>query len=114
MADSDYIKAAVELAEGFVNGRGYIVYQSRPMGCPIDNQEMLDALAAELVRQMDAVGYEVEIYNTTSGLTVGGRCKGPEDNYQIIEPHRYIRADGPDRTMNTLKCIVDSGVLKGE
>ena len=100
--DEEIIRKAVELAEGFSNGRGFVIYRSRPMGCPVDNQEMLDALAAQLVRQVDA--HESAWIDISSN----GCCRifcGDGDKEMATQL-------GPDRTMNTLRVIVESGVLE--
>jgi len=96
---SDYVKKAVELADGWrLDGNG--VWPPRPLpGAPFQEatkvQVTLDALAAQLVRQVDATVYSCQV----------GR--GMAQCYNSIQ-------QGPDRTMNTIKAIVDSGVLDGQ
>ena len=62
----------------------------------------MDALAAQLVRRVDAL----------SGVQVDSK-----QEYVVVwdfRPDRYREAaliKGPDRTLNTIRAIVDSGVL---
>ena len=117
----DYIKAAVELADNFELDSINAYYWHDPSygegfdGIAVDKGKpdrwFLDSLAAQLVRQVDAldedyvvtVGNEMEpkrvvLYGPTFRMWRGRRIDGD--------------TDGPDRTMNTIKAIVDSGVLK--
>lgn len=101
---TDYIKKAVELAEGwgfpsesqFLPGSPPIAESpSGYMGAIEATPELLDALAAQLVRQVDALGdLKLVVSDDAAYFT----------NIKII-------SIGPDRTMNTIKAIVDSGVL---
>lgn len=99
--DTTYIRKAVELADGFQRrGHMVMVYGEIRMWLNNPGKMYLDALAAQLVRQVDATGkYTVTTYESTS--TVLNTSPG----------HLWIEATGPDRTMNTIKAIVDSGVL---
>lgn len=111
MTDQDYIRNAVELADGFENqineAGNYIEIHDVPyariyLDVPRqDNQWVFDALAAQLVRQVDELS----------------------DYWVITRPHRtrimaglisgiFKEAEGPDRTMSTIKAIVDSEVLE--
>ena len=119
---TDYIKRAVELAEGWVithfyvgedwedwvefydysysGGHPYITFQ---LQSPI--QHDLDALAAQLVRQVDSLR--------------NPRCmviQFPESVEVALDQSRQgehiSKSIGDDRTMNTIKAIVDSGVLE--
>ena len=114
---TDYIKAGVELADGW----SYMSDRSKPgsfwikadgppkhPGCHIDNAfpVYIDALAAQLVRQVDAM----------SGVTIDMR--DAVVSIEIFEGGYWIEQCGVDglwyeidRTMNTIKAIVDSGVL---
>jgi hypothetical protein len=71
-------------------------------------QYLLDALAAQLVRQVDAYcggsRLRVEVYDDRSAITEDVTACG--DYIRIV-----AEAFGPDRTLNTIKAIVDSGVL---
>ena len=62
---------------------------------------MLDALAAQLVRQVDdeMAIQSVQTYQFRSVVTDSA------DTWSV---------EGPDRTMNTIRAIVDSKVLEGE
>ena len=111
---SDLIQKAVELADGFeacidpndelwigINGgKPTSVYQSTwyVEDAP---QWVLDALAAQLVRQVDAL--DTHGFLSDESLASGVYHCGSGSNCTI--------ADSPDRTLNTIKAIVDSGVL---
>ena len=112
--EEQYIRAGAEQADGFeVFGDGgrisiYGVALSWPISdCPAFIQ---DAIAAQLKRQVDAISdgneglYVNEASNVTSIYRYGG------EGQEQLE----AAASGPDRTMNTLRCIVDSGVLRRE
>ena len=91
MNEQDYIKAAVELADGWTYHDGDCSHEETErwfIGCKLP-QVWLDALAAQLVRQVDAIDGE-KIHNDFIQIGVGPK----------------------DRTMNTIKAIVDSKVLK--
>ena len=98
---NDYIRKAVELAEGWSE----VTCNSTPLeimeapsgyrGALIEDV-LLDALAAQLVRQVDAAGWCMVITTDISEILAGDSS---------------TFAEGPDRTMNTIKAIVDSGVL---
>ena len=105
---TDYIKKAVELADGWSANIiepgmyiGSLESKSGGLFHP-DDQEALDALAAQLVRQVDnSDGAFVETDPTRTTVR-HGRLTG------------RTRAQGPDRTMNSIRAIVDSGVLEHE
>jgi hypothetical protein len=100
MTDQDYIRKAVELADGWDLFQDvdclYIDVDGRTF--EEDHQLILDALAAQLVRQVDAQGEEVWVCSTEVEIT------DMQDRLILIE--------GPDRTLNTIKAIVESGVLE--
>ena len=111
MTDEEYIKAGVELADGwhlnaladadFYHQWGDSQYDfiSSPLSDP--DQYLLDALAAQLVRQTDAIKrYTI---NAFGGASV-------HSNPSSVEG--IVNRRGPDRTMNTIKAIVDSGALE--
>ena len=115
MNDNDYIKKAVQLADGWTleslgkedpqHISAYGCYLGHLVNTESRNPGFrnlaLDALTAQLVRQVDAL--ERWIVDDTSEFT------DILDDYnrgQSICVH-----EGPDRTMNTIKAIVDSGVL---
>ena len=92
------MRRAVELADDWQLTRWDNVI--RPKGLfaiGIERQVVKDALAAQLVRQVDnQIGSWVEISPTQT---------------KVYGDHGDHKLDGPDRTMNTLKAIIDSGVL---
>jgi len=106
MNDQEYIRKAVELADGFNMDEQAIVIHEWSDFCFIDDpsQHVLDALAAQLVRQVDAraKGVEVEVFDGFARID-----SAPPRQYE-----RIAIAEGPDRTMNTIKVIVDSKVLE--
>ena len=108
MNDQDYIRKAVELADGWNEGpqglAGGPVMESRSgYKGSFREQELLDALAAQLVRQVE--GREQQsLWVFTDHSVVDFWVGGAAENRGY--------AEGPDRTMNTIKAIVDSGVLK--
>ena len=102
MNDQDYIRKAVELADGtwFVQDSGEIQTPYMQV-LPIDElmQWDLDALAAQLVRQVDATEqYYVVVRDDQTEIRSCGAINKLEQ--------------GGDRTMNTIKAVIDSGVLK--
>ena len=107
----DYIKKAVELADGWALTSADDNFCIPPSWCfNIGLREMtqqhLDALAAQLVRQVDAL----------ADNRVKGFYSRPlqADVYWPGLGHNqcgYAITCGDDRTMNTIKAIVDSGVL---
>lgn len=108
MNDQDYIRKAVELADGWhLNGEAFGTPNDGPDLDDIKNitQQDKDALAAQLVRQLDA--------SNSCSLFVHPPV-GDSPGYARILGVRElkVRKEGDDRTMNTIKAIVDSGVLK--
>lgn len=108
MTDEEYIRKAVELADGW-----RVSYHANGEVCTISNQDklwqigwcqsQLDALAAQLVRQVDSSPYRIE-------SDLNGEC-WIWDSLDSTDGYPLETAEGPDRTMNTIKAIVDSGVL---
>ena len=108
---TDYIRKAVELADGFgfMPGDPGCFYVQEPwdeLSAVIEepDQWLLDALAAQLVRQVDALDYPVMVIAS-------------KDCTSIVEPDQtYMNTAQVDknegRTLNTIKAIVDSGVLE--
>lgn len=105
MTNQNYIRKAVELADG------WIAYDNSFLGgCyfaphSYDRvpQPVLDALAAQLVRQVDALPFEQE-----------GKTYFEVNNIRahLCTDITETEAEGSDRTMNTIKSIVDSKVLE--
>ncbi len=114
MDDQDTIRKAVELADGWTSGTVGITLPSdgirlydHPITGPMSLEQFwLDALAAQLVRQVDALNPD---YLFT--------CDEDHDAYVYDVTHDKADLDhitegtGGDRTMNTIKAIVDSKVL---
>jgi len=102
MTDADYIKKAVGLADGFEILNDKIVgelLETTEGFFSLDGQIPKDILAAQLVRQVDALDGNHYIY--------------PFDGVSdMVSPDGNTKAHGPDRTMNTIRAIVDSGVLE--
>lgn len=103
-SDSEIIRKAVELADGWQYQEKWFAYipgLTDGVGEPsqsLDEQFVLDALAAQLVRQVDALDWsDFESQPTWCALFTKG--------------DRVSLKSGPDRTMNTLRAIVQSGVL---
>ena len=102
---TDYIRKAVELADGWhLNGTVFGTPNDGPDLDDIKNitQQDLDALAAQLVRQVDAIERWI----------VDAECDGTDILDDYDRGSLKAQALGPDRTMNTIKAIVDSGVLE--
>jgi len=119
--DQDYIRKAVELADGWrlSNDKEPLIYLDDGTSDGISfmswsyPQFMLDALAAQLVRQVDALpGNEDITRQCILGIWAESTSvidlKGYPHNETLIE------SDDTDRTMNTIKAVVDSGVLSGQ
>ncbi len=101
MSDTDYIRKAVELADGFVP-EALQVSGTENLQVGFEEQFFLDALAAQLVRQVDALPeHGVHIYPWDTQVQWRDNC--------CVAAHGDICAN--DRTMNTIKAIVDSKVL---
>lgn len=106
MNDQDYMRKGVELAGGSHR------YFNEPAKCSeiylvdvpvcycrgdIAPDWIKDALAAQLVRQVDASSpSSVAIYHGST---------------QVFADSGFTRRKGDDRPINTIKAIVDSGVL---
>ena len=101
MNDQDYIRKAVELADGWsISQKDILTTAHHGYFGNIEDIEILDALAAQLVRQVDALDDPwVTEYPRKSIIYSDSLCQ------------HIAEVKGPDRTMNTIKAIVDSGVL---
>lgn len=115
MKDEDYIRKAVELADGWEYA-GHDSIQDWIRGPkyfqPLSQIDpwMIDALAAQLVRQVDALK-PVDlrsIYIMIDGF--GSVAVHDMSDMNYVKAH----VSGPDRTMNTIKAIVDSKVLDND
>lgn len=103
--DKEYILAGIVLADGWHTldtaiGFLEIVKTYHGFGGPDSDKEIIDALAAQLVRQIDTNGRV--IIRAERWWTEIAKREG-----KII-----CHVEGDDRTMNTIKCVVDSGLLK--
>ena len=100
MNDEEYVRKAVELADGieFGEAEDQLVIQ----GETITSVYGLDILAAQLVRQVDAL----DTAWFESGIDAGAECS----SFDLRKWGGSL--DIADRTMNTIKAIVDSGVLE--
>jgi hypothetical protein len=102
MNDQDYIRKAVELADGwwfYSDGTYRVDFLVGTFTLSDIPQGHQDALAAQLVRQVDAAKYQMIIYSGSQS-----------EIYDVYEQDKG-RASGPDTTMNTIKAIVDSNIL---
>ena len=108
MNDQDYIRAGIELADGWNISKGWLVngpWIFEPLDAfAIHIDKLPDflkaALAAQLVRQVDALGFlECDIDGGGTSIT----CPSNDE----FSP---IRVWGNDRAMNTIKAT--SKVLK--
>jgi len=113
---TDYIRKAIELADEWslvhiYDGEDWGQEFGDNSGVPTQQvliqeptkfQSSLDALAAQLVRQVDAV--DGIIFNSLGNMECAVSNVGDVTDYSSVR--------GYDRTMNTIKAIVDSGVLK--
>ncbi len=103
-------KRAVELADGFCINEDWQSVQLRHdryvYAHPIEDipQWFIDALAAQLVRQVDALD--------DAGLTVWGDQVCEIRDYSGEERIIAKGNAGTDRTENTVNAILDSGVLE--
>jgi hypothetical protein len=87
---TDLIRKAVSLADGW-----------RETVLPFIDQRKLDALAAQLVRQVDATDdYYVIVKHDFAAVRGRGPCV------------KHVEDDDADRTLNTINAIVESGVLE--
>ena len=99
---NDYIRKAVELADNIWPWDYHKTLNTLGL-----NQIELDALSAQLVRQVEQHDdYVIHAYpRTTSVVQV-------TEKYNEIIEKTLTSGFGLDRTMNTIKAIVDSGVLE--
>lgn len=103
---TDYIREAVRLA-GWLKEDDlgeYLEIPDSPVSGYLDtitikfDQYLFDALAAQLVRQVDDSEFAYVVIHQTE-------TRAFDDENESL-------AEGPDRTMNSIKAIVDSGVLE--
>jgi len=104
MTGEKVIRKAVELADGWNMDEMAIVTHHVGDFSFIDDpaQWQLDALAAQLVRQVDSTDYAYVVeYKKESAVF-----------YHLYDQKSPARSCGPDRTMNTIRAILKSGVLE--
>ena len=99
---NDYIRKAVELAGWNVRDSGQVIEGIDGYFGHIDDQAVRDSLAAHLVRQVDAM----------ERWMVDVECDGTDILDDYDRGSLKAQSLGPDRTMNTIKAIVDSKVLE--
>ena len=103
--NQDYLKEGVELADGWEsNAEGDIYGPFGPIGFGLAlklSQEELDALAAQLIRQVDAL----------DGSYVVERRTATEIHTDQFKESMEWRCEHEGRAMNAIKVIVDSKVL---
>ena len=104
----NYIRKAGELGDGWTICDGKYESLSALMAETVDGYRfyladhiLLDYLAAQLVRQVDALGDDAAFVSLRDKVVV--------TNYLSVNGQADERGD--DRTMNTIKAIVDSKVL---
>jgi len=104
---TDYMRKAVELAYGWgFTDDGYIHDHH---GMVSMQQRDKDALAAQLVRQVDATEHYCFDSNCDGAALVSQTWDDPNpEHWKDIAFFDVV----DDRTMNTIKAIVDSGVLE--
>ena len=103
MAMTDYIKKAVELADGWelsLNGTWIecMAWSSLSCNTALIPQYVLDALAAQLVRQCLERGHSFSV------TLVGVRVR---ESSRVDSQTLAIGSSNDDHTMNTIKAIVD-------
>jgi hypothetical protein len=97
---NDLIRKAVELADGYKwlhRDQVEIPDLNNAVLRPFEQQWFLDALAAQLTRQVDSLEWDTIVWRKATGIYD-----------RLLEAQTYQQGD--DRTMNTIKAIVDSGV----
>ena len=104
----DYIRAAVEQADNFEFRLGcYWGCGGQSFGTDNQPQWFKAALASQLVLQVDDTEYR---------LIVSGRfTEIMQDNFEDVKRMTskcIASSKGPNRSMNTIKVVVDSKVLK--
>lgn len=119
MTDEKYIRKAVELAYGFRMNTPRIVMP--PFGGPWDLSDLvppssirhmvLDALAAQLVRQVEEIPGD-EDGKPECVVGRGSALIEVDDPAEALGYRNLAWVESEDRTMNTIKAIVDSGLLQ--
>lgn len=100
---TDYICDGIRLADGWDLTEGQLTLPGGKFTYVTKDdfpQYYKDAIAAQLVRQVDALGGEVWFRN--------------REQVFVFKDGEQARGTDPDRTMNTIRVIVDSGMLAKE
>lgn len=108
--EKDYIHEAVEIADGWAIHGMTVANDEHQFGWYSDerlNQAWKDALAAQLVRQVDALAPDV-VFNCGFGGEVMVYRESTDEDWT----EGYGNDGSNDRTMNTIRAIVDSAVLQ--
>ena len=113
MTDEEIIRRGVELADGWYVSDGQLYHEFGPSQYEFiatvlsdPDQYLLDGLAAQLTRQVDALG-DYHFVSESYGRAAVIQYK----NGNFI-PRVVAEVEDKDRTMNTLRAIVESGVLE--
>ncbi len=107
MNDSEHIRKAVELADGWTMASSSVVQPpTKHLAMSIHNPStwILDALAAQLVRQVDALDSNL--------IAFGSASTGQAMVYRDALAGDVVIVDEGDRTMNTIKAIIESKALE--
>ena len=111
---TDYIKAGVELADGWRHEGGNCLCMPFDAGlwAYADLEQChLDSLATQLVRQVDALRPRDPEIDRQCILGIWAESVSLIDFSEFPHKETLIEFDDADRTMNTIEAIVDSGVL---
>ena len=122
MKDQDYIHKAVELVGWHTTRLGnqrIAVFIPTPDDVThvlrigyLDEQHVLDALAAEAVRQVDAIKPNNPEYERQCIFGIWADSVSLIDFSEFPHKETLIEFDDADRSMNAIKVVIDSGVLK--
>lgn len=115
MTDPGYIFSAAKLAEGW-NVYGQLIVppwkQEKGPVMHVYNPStiLVDAMAAQLVRQVDALG--THHFGCHDDICSLSEWVYPDHNMRALKVVSERKFKGTDRAMNTIKVIVDSNILK--
>ena len=113
---NNYIKEAVELCDGWEFDSPHRIYiRDTPHWWSADEppQYLLDALAAQLTRQVLAAGFDI------TNEIQGSHFEAPGQWIVIHDPvrserHRFEYDARDPENENTIRAIINSGVLENE
>lgn len=107
---NDTIRKAIELADGvYLDEYSHLIGMGSAVFIDDLQQYHLDSLAAQLVRQVDALD-RIHVSTIPAGSEIWERVEADDGGWDGVQ--NLGSAQGPDRTLNTIKAIVDSGVLE--